>query len=139
MKNLMLIPIFFLVASCAHQENNFEGSPGNQPEPTTSAPPVTAKKDEAKARCFKTDTVKAWEAKYVLAKSGADDVGAEAFKQEFARFKNDKKVPKEKCARIIWLKEKTCSDDFGSGRTRNECLSDPHYLKKIEDDSYVGP
>lgn len=91
------------------------------------------------AKCFKADTIKIWEEKYCLFKSGAGDAESEAFKECYRAFKKDKSVPKKKCARIVWLKDKACQDDPGVGRTRTECLADKNYLKNIKDDPYVGP
>lgn len=136
---LISLSIFVSYGCAHHKKSDSEDRASNKTESTALAHQAAEEKSEAKAACFKGDTIKAWETRYVLAKSGADDIESEAFKREFARYKNTKNVPKEKCARIIWLKDKSCSDDFGSGRTRSECLSDPHYLKNIENDPYVGP
>lgn len=84
------------------------------------------------AKCFKADTVAIWEKMYCFVTTGADDDRAEAFQNCHKKVRRDESLPKERCERVIWLKNKACSDDPSSGNTRKACLTDKDYLKKIE-------
>ncbi len=91
------------------------------------------------AKCFKADTVTIWEKMYCFATTGADDDRAEALQTCHEKVRKDDSLPKERCDRVVWLKNKACSDDPSSGNTRKACLTDKDYLKKIErHPPYVG-
>ena len=87
------------------------------------------------AKCVAADTVKEWEARYCLQLSGAGDTEAEAFLECRRKYLKDTSVPKAKCARIRWLKSRTCVDDAMNGHTKAECLGDPKFLKNSADDA----
>ena len=129
-----------ITAGCAQKTRVAdEATSTNQvsaPAPTSVTP--VAEISKTKAKCFKTDTVKRWEAEYVMAASGAVDPKAEATKKFYDQLKKDKTIPTKGCARILWLKEKSCKDNPMSGRTKEECLSDEKFLEKVDNEPYTG-
>ena len=92
-----------------------------------------------KAKCFKADSVSAWETQYCLTVTGADDEASEASASCVAQLRSNKSIPAKGCKRIVWLKQKACVDDPSSGNTRKACLTDRNYLKHEElNPSYRG-
>lgn len=102
---------------------------------SASTPGLSSAKSKVTAKCFPADEVTIWEDNYCLAKSKAADVKAESFKACFEEMKGDKSIPKNKCKRIKWLKDKACEDDRMNGHTREECLSDKKYLENSKSDT----
>jgi hypothetical protein len=88
---------------------------------------------KAQALCLKSDKVDWWEKQYCQVLSGADDYEAEVFKKCMTKYKADTSVPRQRCKKIIWLKEKTCDLwKLSKPFARTRCLQSPKFRDEVE-------